>query len=156
MVSGWKSRIIGGSIEGMLSDIIIAAGCNDVEINTYVEKGFAGKNTEVPDVVHLSYPSDPYFTGGKADGGLGLVDVSPSPWVKRLNMAGYYNLHNYSHSALFSCFALGWILLWYFILAWMFQTEISYGRGLWQLPASAFSCLMTDHINFAKLSRSHC
>lgn len=101
MVSGWKSRIIGGSIEGMLSDIIIAAGCNDVEISTYVEKNFSGKNTEVPDVVHLSYPNDPYFIGGKADGGVGLVDVNPSPWIKRLNVSGYYNLHNNSHDARF-------------------------------------------------------
>ena len=101
MVSGWKSRIIGGSIEGMLSDIIIAAGCNDVEISTYVEKNFSGKNTEVPDVVHLSYPNDPYFMGGKADGGVGLVDVNPSPWIKRLNVSGYYNLHNNSHDARF-------------------------------------------------------
>lgn len=79
LLSGWKSRIVGGSIEGMKTDIIIGAGCNDIEIDgNYSEKNYP---EEASSYIQLSYSGDPYF--------------SVYPWVKRLKIREtYINLHN--------------------------------------------------------------
>lgn len=105
LVSGWKSRIVGGSSEGLLDDVVISGGCNDVEINGfYVEKGFSG-TTSVPCIIKFSYPDDPYVLPGFADGGAGFVPTTATTYISRLNIQDcYFNLHNNEHDARVSDF----------------------------------------------------
>lgn len=61
LISGWKSRVQGGGIEGPTTGIIIGAGCNDVEISgVYWESLFSDAVTP-PRFMQLSYTGDPYY-----------------------------------------------------------------------------------------------
>jgi hypothetical protein len=81
LISGWKSRIHGGGIEGPNVGVIVGAGCNDVELSgVYWESLFANSPT-VPRFLQLSYSGDPYYP--------------TYPFVKRLRINDQYcNMHN--------------------------------------------------------------
>ncbi|HFV4279969.1 TPA: hypothetical protein ACH9LV_004902, partial [Escherichia coli] len=98
-ISGWRTVIEGGANNGMLTDVIISAGCADVTLlNFYSEKPFGPEEGEVIKCIQLSYDDDPYFTGSKADGGAGMVDNGASTFVKRLTVNGSYaNMGNTEH-----------------------------------------------------------
>lgn len=104
-ISGWRTVIEGGANNGMLTDVRISAGCADVILqNFYSEKPFGPEIGEVIKCIEFSYAGDPYFTGSKADGGAGLVDNGPSPWIKRLTIDGSYaNFGNEVHPT--TCFS---------------------------------------------------
>lgn len=105
LISGWKSRVSGGSSEGLFSDIIISAGCNDVEIsNFYVEKGFASTSPSIPvNVIVNSYDGDPHVQDSfLADGGAGNVSNAATRFVKRTSITNsYFNMHNNEHDSRF-------------------------------------------------------
>ncbi|WP_224688867.1 phage head-binding domain-containing protein [Escherichia fergusonii] len=107
LLSGWKCRVIGGSCEGFLDDIILSGGCNEIEINGfYTEKNFSGDSGEVPVTIRISYPGDPFITAGYADTLSGVVPTSASAWIKRLTVKNcYFNLHNTEHDARFILFS---------------------------------------------------
>jgi hypothetical protein len=91
--SGWKSRIQGGGIEGPFTGVVIAAGCNDVELSgVYWESLFA--NTPAPRFLQLSAPSgDAYWPAHST--------------VKRLKIKDMYgNMHNTDSLASNGRFAL--------------------------------------------------
>ncbi|MEF6823487.1 phage head-binding domain-containing protein [Escherichia coli] len=98
-ISGWRTVIEGGANNGMLTDVIVSAGCADVTLlNFYSEKPFGPEEGEVIKCIQLSYDDDPYFTGSKADGGAGMVDNGASTFVKRLTVNGSYaNMGNTEH-----------------------------------------------------------
>lgn len=105
-ISGWRTVIEGGANNGMLTDVLISAGCADVTLlNFYAEKPFGPEEGEVIKCIQLSYDDDPYFTGSKADGGAGMVDNGASPFVKRLTINGSYanmgNMEHYSRYIIF-------------------------------------------------------
>ncbi|HCP0046726.1 TPA: hypothetical protein OCF46_005233, partial [Escherichia coli] len=94
-----RTVIEGGANNGMLTDVIVSAGCADVTLlNFYSEKPFGPEEGEVIKCIQLSYDDDPYFTGSKADGGAGMVDNGASTFVKRLTVNGSYaNMGNTEH-----------------------------------------------------------
>lgn len=106
-ISGWRTVIEGGANNGMLTDVIVSAGCADVTLlNFYSEKPFGPEEGEVIKCIQLSYDDDPYFTGSKADGGAGMVDNGASTFVKRLTVNGSYaNMGQPNHVSQFIHFS---------------------------------------------------
>lgn len=93
LLSGWKSRVIGGSSEGMLCDVMLATNSNDIEINgLYTEKNFNGLGSEVMRVVQLGYDGDAYHETVYQDvnGDGNYVAQTPRLFNKRLRILNYY------------------------------------------------------------------
>ncbi|AXH72161.1 MAG: tail fiber protein [Siphoviridae sp. ctdc_1] len=92
LLSGWKSRVVGGSSEGMLKDIVLACGIGDVEINNfYMEKNFQPFAGEISNVVQISYTGDAYYNTVKRERpGTTPEDMSPSRLVRRPRINGFY------------------------------------------------------------------
>lgn len=96
LISGWKSRVEGGSSEGMLTDIILATNCNDCDVSEfYMEKNFSPASGQTSRVVQISYDGDAYYdtvkqTSWDTDGNATSVDIPPRRYSSRNKLHQFY------------------------------------------------------------------